>query len=92
VNSEIHEDMGTSELNQSQPIFRLFAPASAQAAAFGKPSEGALHDPATGRELGFARASSLLALSAATVAAFATAGVAHENNPQSSALGYDSRS
>ena len=45
--------MGASELNKSQPVFRLFAPAGTQAAAFGKSAECALDDPTARWKLSF---------------------------------------
>jgi hypothetical protein len=46
--------MGTSELNEAQPIISFLAPTDAQTATFGQPGQGALHYPATGRKLGLA--------------------------------------
>jgi hypothetical protein len=38
--------MGTGELHKGQPILTLLAPAGANTAALGQPSQGAFHDPA----------------------------------------------
>src|SRR5690242_19958372 len=54
VNSKIHENMGTSELNECQPIFRFLRPAGADATTFRQPTECSLDHPATGWKLGFA--------------------------------------
>lgn len=47
-------------MNEGQPVFGFLTPADAQTTAFGKPTEGALHDPAAGRELRFTRDGALL--------------------------------
>src|SRR5215467_5453912 len=52
--------MGTSKLNESQPIFRFLRPARAQTTTFGQPTEGSLHHPTTSGELRFARDGTLL--------------------------------
>jgi hypothetical protein len=63
--------MSASELDKSQPIVHLLAPTGAQAAALGKPTEGALNDPAARRELGFTGQGTLLDFRfAATTAVF----------------------
>jgi hypothetical protein len=45
--------MGTSELNKGQPILDFLAPAHAQAAAFGQPTECPFDDPTACRIAGF---------------------------------------
>jgi len=47
--------VSASELNESQPILGLFGPTNTQRAAFGKPREEALNNPAMHWELGFTR-------------------------------------
>ena len=40
--------MSARELNEGKPVLRIFAPASADTAAFCQPAKRALHDPTTG--------------------------------------------
>jgi len=47
--------MSAGELDQSTPVFDLLAPAGAKAASFDQPAEGALNNPAAGRETNFTR-------------------------------------
>ena len=46
--------MSAGELQEGKPVGRFLAPASADASAFGEPTESALNDPAAGGVLGFA--------------------------------------
>src|SRR5262245_54876438 len=52
--------MGTSELNERQPVGRFLGPAGANATTLGQPTQSALHHPSAGRELGFARDGTVL--------------------------------
>src|SRR5262249_10254202 len=52
---KIHENMGTGELNESQPIAWFLGPAGAKAATLCQPTQRALHHPPTSRKLGFTR-------------------------------------
>ncbi len=47
-------------MDKGQPVFRFLAPTDTQATTFSQPTEGALNDPAPGRELGFTGARTVL--------------------------------
>src|SRR5215207_328065 len=48
-NRQIEQDMGASKLYQSQPVFGLLRPASAQAATLDQPRDRPLHHPSPRR-------------------------------------------
>jgi hypothetical protein len=54
VNCHIHQNVSAGELNQSQPVVDFLAPASAQTAPLGKPTQSAFNHPAAGGKACFA--------------------------------------
>ncbi len=52
VNCQIEQNVSRSELSEGRPVLGFLAPASANAASFGKPGDGAFDDPtASGKAL-----------------------------------------
>jgi len=51
----MEEDIGTSQFEESHPVFWLLTPTNFDAAPLGQPTQCSLHDPTFGRETGFTR-------------------------------------